>query len=314
MWRFLRKRLLQLALVLFLLSVVTFGLMKLAPGDPVLQLLRIDQVVVTQAEEAALRNQLGFDRPLLAQFGDWLLGIVQLDLGTSLLQKRPVWDVLIDRLPTTLLLAAGGLLVTLLLAVPLAFLAARYPGRWPDHLSRLLALVGSSIPSFWMGLLLMYLFAYQLNWLPTMGQGGLSHLILPSLTLGLSMAALYARLLRAGLLESLSQEYIRAARARGLAERRILTKHALRGALLPVITVFGMSTGHVLAGTVVVESLFGWPGLGSMAIEAILQRDFPVIQGYVLLTGTTIVLINMLVDLSYGWLDPRIRYGKGGLS
>lgn len=202
----------------------------------------------------------------------------------------------------------------MLIAAPLGILAARYPGRWPDHLSRLLALIGASIPSFWMGLLLIYVFSYKLQWLPTMGRGGFLHVILPSVTLGFAMAAVYARLLRAGLLESLSQEYIRAARARGIAEWRIMINHALRAALLPVVTVFGMSIGSLLAGTVVVEMLFSWPGLGSMAVEAIYQRDYPVLQGYVLLTGLFVVVVNLFVDIVYGLLDPRIRCGKGDVS
>lgn len=311
MLRLVRERLVQLVLVLFLLSTFTFALMKLAPGDPVLALLKIDQVSASQAEEAALRSQLGFDRPIHEQFGQWFWGILHLDLGDSYLAKRPVLEMIIERIPITFQMALGGIVVMILIAFPLGLLAAMYPHRLPDHLSRLLALIGSSIPSFWMGLMLMYAFSYKLQWLPTMGTGSLKHTILPSITLGLALAAVYARLLRSGLLDSLSQEYIRAARARGIAEWRILTKHALRAALLPVITVFGMSVGHLLAGTVVVEILFSWPGLGSMAVEAIFSRDYPVIQGYVLLTGVFVVIVNLLVDLSYGLLDPRIRYGKG---
>lgn len=311
MLRLITARLQQLVFVLFLLSAFTFLLMKLAPGDPVLTLLKIDQIAATQAEEAALRSQLGFDRPIHEQYASWIWGVLHLDLGDSYLAKRPVLEMLLERVPGTFQLALGGIAVMMAIAVPLGLLAAKYPGRLPDHLSRLLALVGSSVPSFWMGLLLIYAFSYKLNWLPTMGTGSFRHMILPSLTLGLAIAAVYARLLRAGLLDSLSQEYIRAARARGIAEWRVLTLHALRAALLPVVTVFGMSIGHLLAGTVVVEILFSWPGLGSLAVEAIFARDYPVIQGYVLLIGVFVVAVNLLVDLSYGWLDPRIRYGKG---
>jgi len=311
MLRLIRERLVQLVLVLFLLSTFTFALMKLAPGDPVLALLKVDQVSATQAEEAALRSQLGFDLPVHEQYGQWLWGILQFDLGDSYMTDRPVLDMIIERIPITFQMAFGGIVVMIVIAFPLGLLAAMYPGRLPDHLSRLLALIGSSIPSFWMGLMLMYAFSYKLQWLPTMGTGSFKHTILPSITLGLALAAVYARLLRSGLLDSLSQEYIRAARARGIAEWRILTKHALRAALLPVVTVFGMSVGHLLAGTVVVEILFAWPGLGSMAVEAIFSRDYPVIQGYVLMTGVFVVIVNLLVDLSYGLLDPRIRYGKG---
>jgi nickel ABC transporter permease subunit NikB len=310
-FKLVRKRLQQLVLVLFLLSLLTFTLMKLAPGDPVLLILGADELLVTQAQEAALRKELGFDQPLLAQYGKWMLNLLQLDFGKSFIKGKPVLDEMFARLPTTIQLTVGGLIVMVLIAAPLGLLAAKYPNRWPDHVGRILALIGASIPAFWMGLLLIYAFAFKLQLLPTMGKSSLLHMILPSITLGFGMAAVYARLLRAGLLESLSQEYIRAARARGVAEWRILTKHALRAALLPVVTVFGLSIGNLLAGSVIVETLFSWPGLGSMVVEAIFQRDYPIVQGYVLFTGIFVVFINLFVDLIYGLLDPRIRYGKG---
>ncbi|MFC4769096.1 nickel ABC transporter permease [Effusibacillus consociatus] len=307
-----KKRLLQLMIVLLLLSVSTFTLMKLAPGDPVLSILRADELMVTKADEAKLRQDLGFDRPLLVQYGQWMSGVLRLDLGKSYANGKPVWDEMMRRLPTTIQLTAGGLVVMLLISVPLGTIAARYPGRWPDQVSRMLALIGASIPGFWLGLLLIYFFAYKLQLLPSMGKGTFSQMILPSLTLGFSMAAVYARLLRTGLLESLSQDYIRAARARGVAEWRVLSLHAFRAALLPVVTVFGMNIGNLLAGSVVIETLFSWPGLGSMALEAIFGRDYPVIQGYVLLTGVFVVVMNLLVDLSYSLIDPRIRLGRKG--
>lgn len=310
MLRLIRGRLLQLLFVLLLLSATTFTLMKLAPGDPVKAILQADELLVTQADEARLRQELGFDRPLLVQYAQWMKGVLQLDLGNSYASGKPVWGLMMKRLPTTLQLTAGGLVVMLLISVPLGTVAALYPGRWPDQISRVLALFGASVPSFWFGLLLIYLFAFKLQLLPTMGKGSFAQLILPSVTLGFSLAAVYARLLRAGLLEHLSQDYIRAARARGIAEWRILWLHAFRAALLPVVTVFGMSIGHLLGGSVVVEMLFSWPGLGSMAMEAIFGRDYPVIQGYVLLTGVFVVVMNLLVDLSYGLIDPRIRLAK----
>jgi nickel ABC transporter permease subunit NikB len=303
-------RILQLLFVVFLLSLVTFSLMKMAPGDPVLHLLGIDQMNATQAEEAALRKELGFDQPLIVQYGQWLMNVLRLDFGSSYFSKQPVLDEMMECLPTTVQLTAGGLAVMVLIAAPLGILAAKYPGRWPDHVSRFLTLLGASIPSFWMGLLLIYIFAYQLQWVPTMGKGTLKQMILPSITLGLAIAAVYARLLRAGLLEALSQEYIRAARARGLAEWRIVIRHAMRAALLPVVTVFGLSLSNLLAGIVVIEILFSWPGMGSMAVEAIFKRDYPMIQGFVMLTGIFVVLVNLLVDITYGLLDPRIRYAN----
>ena len=304
-------RFIQLLFVLLILSMVIFVLMKLAPGDPVLAILKAEDGAVSASDQSAMRDELGLDLPVYKQYGQWLRGVVQLDLGKSYMNNRDVWDIMMERLPATAFLTAGALVVLILLSVPLGLLAAQYQGRLLDHLSRLIALLGASIPSFWLGLLLIYLFAYQLNWLPMMGSGGVQHLILPSLTLGFVMAPEYIRLLRNGLLEALSQQYVRAARARGIAQWSIVVRHAMRAALLPIITVFGMSLGSLMAGSVVTESLFGWPGLGSMAMEAILQRNYPVIQGYVLLTGVFIVLANLIVDISYGLLDPRIRLGKG---
>ncbi|WP_279386464.1 nickel ABC transporter permease [Paenibacillus xerothermodurans] len=305
------KRVMQLLGVLFILSAATFTLMKMAPGDPVKTILQADEFAVTEADEAKLRAQLGFDQPAAVQYGRWLWGIMRLDLGKSFLSGKPVWDLIMSRLPTTAQLAAGALAVMALITVPVGIAAAKFPGRWPDHLSRLLAWIGASIPSFWLGLILIYLFSYQLQLLPSMGTGSLAQTILPAFTLGFSLAAVYARLLRVGLLEALAQDYVRAARARGISEWRIMTRHALRAAILPVVTMFGMSIGYLLGGSIVVETLFSWPGLGSMVMDAILGRDYPVIQGYILFTGVVIVAINMLVDLSYYLIDPRLRIRKG---
>ncbi|OYD07325.1 nickel ABC transporter permease [Paludifilum halophilum] len=310
MLRLVGKRLVQLLMVLLFLSIMTFTLMKLAPGDPVLSILQADKLNVTRADEAKLREEFGFDQPLYVQYGKWMQGLFRLDLGHSYLTGEPVWEEMMKRLPITLQLTAGALVVMLFISFPLGILGARYPNKWPDQISRVLALIGASVPSFWLGLFLIYFFAFRFQLLPSTGRDTWFHMILPSLTLGFSLAAVYARLLRAGLLDSLSQEYIRAARARGVPERRILWRHALRGALLPIITVFGTSIGHLIGGSVVVEMLFSWPGLGSMAIEAIFGRDYPVIQGYVLLTGVFVVGMNLLVDLSYRLVDPRIRFRK----
>lgn len=278
-----------------------------------LSILKIDEVNITQDQEEALRQELGLHKPVFVQYADWLGEVARLDLGDSYVNDSPVVQLLLERLPATLMLTLGGIVVMLAIAFPLGTLAARSPGSLTDRLCQLLAWAGASIPGFLLGLLLIYFIAYRLDWLPTMGMGSVAHIVLPSLTLGFSMAAVYMRLLRGGLLDSLSQEYIRAARARGLGSGRIMMNHAMRAALPPVVTVFGMSIGSMLAGTVVVEVLFAWPGLGSMAVDAVFQRDYPVIQGYVLLTGSFVVLIQLLVDLAYRWLDPRIRYGKGEL-
>ncbi|MEM5016087.1 nickel ABC transporter permease [Metabacillus indicus] len=305
-----KQRVIQLVLVIFILSVFTFGLMKLAPGDPVMLILNADEMMVTDADQAELRKELGFDQPLYVQYGKWMFGLLQLDLGVSYMSGNPVWDELMKRLPITLELAGGALLVMAAIALPLGIAAGRFPGKWPDHLSRVLALIGASIPSFWLGLMLIYVFAFKLQLLPSNGFGEWSQSILPSFALGFSLAAVYARLLRSGLMESYSEDYVRAARARGVKEWRILWIHAIRAALLPVMTVLGLSMGSLLGGAVVIEILFSWPGLGSMAVDAIFARDYPVIQGYVLLTGVFVVAMNLMTDLSYFLIDPRIRKGK----
>lgn len=305
-----KRRALQLVFVLFFLSLLTFILMKLAPGDPVLLMLEADTVTVTQDDEEELRKELGFDKPVILQYGMWLLQLVQLDLGYSYMKGKPVLDEILYRLPSTLQLTAGGLFFMVFIAVPLGIWSAKYQGKLPDHFSRIFSLIGASMPLFWLGLLLIYLFANKLHWLPMLGKGSILHMILPSLTLGIGLAAQYSRLLRAGLLESMSQPYIRAARARGISEWRVMSLHALRAALLPVITVCGMSIGSLLAGSVVTETLYSWPGLGTMAVSAIFERDYPIVQGFVLLTGLLVVGVNLLVDLSYGLLDPRIRIRK----
>lgn len=304
-------RLLHLIIVLFFLSLSTFVLMKLAPGDPVLAVLRSSDGALTQADQEALRNSWGLNRPIYEQYGIWLFNVLKLEWGHSLTNNRDVLILLMERLPATVHLTLGSMAVLAALVFPLGVWAAKYRGKAPDVLSRFIALLGASIPSFWLALLLIYLFAYRLNWLPTMGSGSLRHLILPSFTLGFVMAPEYIRLLRAGLLDTMSREYIRAARARGIAEWRVTLIHAMRGALLPIVAVSGLSVGALMAGSVVTESLFGWPGLGSLAIEAIRLRDYPVVQGYVLLSGIFFLLANWLSDIGAAALDPRIRLQKG---
>lgn len=301
------SRFVQMLVVLFFLSIITFVLLKLAPGDPILAILQASDGALSQAEQEAVRESLGLNRPLHEQYGSWLLQVVQLDWGYSLTSNREVRDILKERLPATLYLAIGAILVLIIMAFPLGVMAAKYHNKAPDMLSRLIALLGASVPSFWLALLLIYVFAYQLNWLPTLGSGSLRHLVLPSLTLGFVMAPEYIRLLRAGLLDTFSQDYIRAARARGISEWRITFRHAMRAALLPIVAVSGISLGSLLAGSVVTESIFGWPGLGSMAMEAIRVRDYPVVQGYVLFCGVCFIVANWLSDAGAAALDPRIR-------
>ncbi len=277
-----------------------------------MSILNADEMMVTEANQANLRSDLGFDQPVYVQYGKWMHGLLKLDLGTSYMSGKPVWNEMMERLPITLQLTTGVLLVMFSISLPLGIISARYPRKWPDQISRILALIGASIPSFWLGLMLIYLFALKLQILPSNGMGSFAQMILPTFTLGFSLAAVYSRLIRAGLIECFSKDYIQAGRARGVKEWRILWVHAFRAALLPVITVFGLSMGSLLGGAVVIEILFSWPGLGSMAVDAIFNRDYPVIQGYVLLTGVFVVVVNLLVDLSYYLIDPRIKQGKEG--
>jgi len=304
------RRILQLCIVSLLLSIATFALMSMAPGDPVRAILKPDEFVVSEEAEAELRRSLGLDQPVALQYVQWLGKVVRLDLGVSHVTGKPVIELLLDRLPVTLQLTVGSLLVMTAIAIPLGVAAARNAGGFADHASRLLATLGASIPNFLLGLLFIYAFSFRLGWLPSLGTGTAAHLILPSLTLGLAFAAIYARVLRSGLLESLSQDYVRAARARGLPERHIVWRIALRGALPPVVTLFGMNIGALLGGSVVVEVMFSQPGLGSLAVGSILSRDYPVIQGYVLFTGAAVIAVNAAVDLAYRWIDPRIRFSK----
>ncbi len=308
------RRILILIPVMLGLSLITFLMVELAPGDPAEIILMKNEIEVTPEALAAVRHQLGLDGPVLQRFVTWLGRTARGDLGISYTSGEPVAGEIFSRLPATLELAAGGLVVMLLLALPLGTLAALFPRTIVDHLSRFTALLGASLPSFYVGLLLICYVAVPSPYLQVMGRGGLSRLLLPSLTLGFALAAVYARLLRSSLLEVLQLEFVRAARARGLREAAVIGRHALRNALIPLITVFGMTVGGLLGGTAVVEQVFAWPGVGRLAIQAIFNRDIPVIQAYALLMALIYVTVNLAVDLSYYFLDPRIKFGRQGVS
>jgi peptide/nickel transport system permease protein len=304
------RRLLEVALFVLFVTFVSFLFVRLAPGDPVLTILNVDELSVSQEEVETLREDMGFNKPLLVQYGHWLLDFVRLDFGVSYVTGQPVMDMIMKGLPATLELTVGSLIVMLIVSIPLGSLAALYRNRWIDHLSRILAILGAAIPSFWLGLIFIDLFAVRLNWLPTMGRDGFVSLILPSVTLGLAISSVYVRLLRSSLLDSLSQEFIRAARARGLSEKRIFVAHALRHSLPPVITVFGVSLGSLIGGVVVIEVLFAYPGIGKLVVDAIRQRDYPLIQGYILVMALIVFVINTSVDLSYRYLNPEMKLGE----
>lgn len=301
---YLLKRLAGALGIVLGVALLTALLIHLVPGDPVELMLGES---ATAGDRAALRARLGLDRPLHQQLLGQLGRLARLDLGDSLYSRRPVSAVVAERLPATVELAVAALAVAAAVALPLGILAARHRGGLADSAAMGVALLGLSIPSFWLGPLLILLFSVVLGWTPVSGREGLASLVLPALTLGTGMAAVLARMLRSSLLETLSEDYVRTARAKGLSPAAVLRRHALRNAALPVVTVFGMQAGALFAGAVITETVFAWPGVGSLLVEAIQRRDFPVVQGCVLLISTTYVLVNAGTDLAYAWLDPRVR-------
>lgn len=307
MGRLLLRRLVSTAGVVLGVAVLVFLLIHLIPGDPVDVMLG---EAAQPADRAALRQSLGLDLPLHVQLFNYLDGLLHLDLGRSLHSQRPILDLLAERLPATVELALAALAVTLLLAVPLGLVAAaRHDTAW-DHGAMTFSLLGVSIPNFWMGPLLILVFALGLGWFPVSGREGAGAVVLPALTLGTSLAAILARMIRSSVLEVLGEDFIRTAYAKGLSRRQVLIRHALPNALLPVITVLGLQLGTLLAGAVITETVFSWPGIGLLTIEAIQTRDYPVVQACVLLIALTYVVVNMLTDLLYALIDPRIRLGS----
>ena len=307
---YLTQRLAALPVVLLGISVVTFALMSLVPGDPAELLLRSQGSEPLPEAVAALRAQLGLDAPLPMRYARWVAGLAQGDLGISYRSRSPVAEELALRFPATLQLAIAALASAVALALPAGLLSAVRPNGRLDLAARLLSLVGNSIPSFWLALLLILLFSVTLRWLPAVGSGTPAHVILPALALGVGLAARLTHLLRASLLEVLRQDYVRTAYAKGLSERAAVTRHALKNALLPVVTVLGASFGDLLGGAAIVETIFAWPGIGRYAVNAIFLRDYPVIQGCVLYLALAFVALNLLVDVSYRWLDPRLHFGS----
>jgi len=305
-------RLAALAPMLLGLSIASFALVHVIPGDPALVMLGGEG---TPQQVAELRKQLGLDRPLPVRYWEWLGRVVRGDLGESLYNRTRVIDELIWRFPTTLSLVGLALAISVTIGVPAGLLSAVYRNSWVDHVARLATLVSLSVPSFWLGLMLIILFSLKLNLLPIVGYTsvvsdvwtGLKFLLLPSCALGTYLTALLARLVRSSVLEVLGQEYIRTARAKGLHERIVLFRHALRNALIPAVTVLGINMGILLGGSAVIETLFVLPGVGQLVITALYNRDLPVIQGLILYISVLYVLINLAVDILYTYLDPRLR-------
>lgn len=307
MTRIVSRRLLEVIIFLLVITFISFLFARLTPGDPVLSILRVDDVSVTNEQVEQLREEMGFNEPLLIQYSHWLSDFMRMDFGNSYITNQPVMEMLLNGLPATLELTAGALLVMVMIALPLGSLAAVYRGSWIDQVSRGVSLLGAAVPSFWLGLILIDLFAVRLSILPTMGRDSIISAVLPSVTLGLAITSVYVRLLRSSLIDSLNQDYIRAARARGLSEWRIFVFHALRASLPPVITVFGVSLGSLIGGVVVIEVIFAYPGIGKMVVDAIRGRDYPVIQGYIFIMAIVVFLINSFVDLSYHYLNPGLK-------
>jgi peptide/nickel transport system permease protein len=305
MRQFLLRRLLHALIVVWGVVTVVFFLVRVT-GDPAAFL--VDQTA-TREEVAAVRRQLGLDRPPLVQYLDFLAAVPRGDFGTSIREKRPAMTMVLDHFwPATVQLAAAAIVLSTLLAIPLGIVSATHRDRAADHASRLASLVLQSMPSFWLGLMLVLLFAVQLNGLlPAYGSGTLRHLILPAVTLAAAPLAQNVRLIRAGMLEVLQEDYVRTARAKGATERLVLYRHALRNAALPFITVAGLSLGFMLSGTIIIETVFSWPGLGRLIVQAVPARDFPVIQAGVFLFAVIFVLVNLAVDLLYAVVDPRVR-------
>ncbi len=309
MYRFVIARLFSAAIVVTGVICLVFLLIHLVPGDPVEVMLGES---AQPADREALRTALGLDKPLPVQLLHYFRDLASLDLGASLHSRRPIVDILLERLPATLELAATALLTAVAIALPLGVLAAVRQGtRW-DFVAMGFSMLGVSIPNFVMGPLLILGFSVYLGWFPVSGREGPGSLVLPALTLGTALAAILSRMVRSALLEVLEEDYIRTARAKGMSEGAVVLRHALRNAGLPVITVLGLQLGALLGGAVITEIVFSWPGIGQLTIEAIQRRDYPVLQACVLLISLAYVLVNTLTDLGYAWLDPRVRLGDGG--
>ena len=305
MRRFLLHRVLLLLPTLFGAVTLVFILIHVVPGDPVEAMLG---ETASSADKAALARELGLDQPLLTQYVQFLAGLAKGDLGRSLYNQGSVSGLIAARIPATLELTLAAMAIALLIAFPLGVLAATQRGAAADRFALLFSLFGLAIPNFWLGPLLMIVFSIQLGWLPVSGRGGAAHLLLPALTLGTAMAAILTRMIRSGLIETIHEDYIRTARAKGLDERRVWLKHALRNSLISVVTIVGLQFGALLAGSIVTESIFSWPGLGRLTLQAIQTRDYPLVQGCVLAIAFSYLAVNLATDIVYRLIDPRISY------
>ncbi len=302
------RRLLLTVIVVFGVSIISFGLMFLN-GDPAVVMLGSGADLMTQAQINEFRHARGFDRPWYVQYADFAAKAIRGDFGQSLQYYQPSFNVVLDRFPATLELALLSLVISVVFAIPLGVLSATRPNSLFDHLCTLLALAGQSIPNFWLGILLMLLFGVTLRWLPISGRGDWHNLVLPSVTLAAFPLARNMRLFRSSLLDVIHTDYVRTARAKGLSDNAVMYRHAMRNALLPLVTMVGLQLGFTLGGSVIVETVFAWPGVGRVIVQAIQQKDFPVVQAGVTLLALAFTVTNLLVDLLYARIDPRIRLG-----
>jgi peptide/nickel transport system permease protein len=305
--RYLLQRSLLLLPTLFGALTLVFFLIHLVPGDPVEVMLG---ETASAADKEELRRSLALDQPLMVQYHSFLTGLLRGNLGSSLYEQSSVTDLIRTRLPATIELTLCAMAIAVVISFPLAILAAVKKGTGIDRGALLFSLLGLSLPNFWLGPLLMIIFSIQLGWTPVSGRGGLDHLVLPSLTLGMGMAAILTRILRGSLLQVINEDYVRSARAKGLSEKQVWLKHTLRNALLSVITIMSLQFGSLLAGSIITETVFSWPGIGRLTVQAIQTRDYPLVQGCVLVIAISYLLVNLLTDIFYHFVDPRITYGK----
>jgi ABC-type dipeptide/oligopeptide/nickel transport system permease component len=303
--RYLLRRLALTVPVLIGVATLVFALIHLVPGDPAQAMLG---ETASPADVERLRESLGLNQPLTAQYRMFLGGLARGDLGKSFRFGTPVTEEIRRRLPQTAMLAVSAMTFAIALAIPLGIVAAVFRGRFLDHAAMTLALAGISMPGFWLGPLLAIVFAVKFGWLPVSGSGSPAHLVLPAITLGAALAAILARMTRASVVEELRELYVLAARARGLSHVRAVVRHAFRNSLIPVVTIIGLQFGAVLTGTIITETIFAWPGVGRLLIQAINTRDYPLVQGCILFISVTYVAMNLVTDLAYGLLDPRIRF------
>lgn len=298
------KRLALVLPVVWAVVTLVFLLIHIVPGDPVRNALGEN---ATEQQLADLRHKLGLDLPLSRQYVNYWKGLVQGDLGTSLVNGEDVFERIMGRYPATIQLAFAGLFVAILLAIPLGVTAGSNQGTWLDNIASVVSLLGISTPGFVLGPLMVYLFAIKFDWFPVGGRDGIEYLVLPAITMGAALAAILTRMVRSSVIEELGEDYVRTARAKGLSERQVIYKHVLKNGLIPVVTVLGLQFGVLLAGAIITETIFSWPGIGRLTVDAINARDYPVVQGCILMIALTYIVANVLTDLAYRLLDPRIK-------